>query len=45
MTILVAGIATVFGVSTLVFLFLMWRAPMMNEDEPIRSDGPSPRIR
>ena len=33
MTILVAGIAAVFGLSTLLFLFLLWRAPMLIEEE------------
>ncbi len=33
------GVATVFGVSTLAFLFLMWRAQPLDDEGPVRSGG------
>ena len=39
MVIFVAGVATAFGISTLAFLFLMWRAQSLDDERPIRSGG------
>jgi hypothetical protein len=36
MVILVAGVAAAFGLSTLAFLFLMWRAQSLDDEGPVK---------
>ena len=33
------GVAAVFGLSTLAFLFLMWRAHSLDDEGPVSSGG------